>query len=754
MLAVLLAIAAPLGPGSSRYLDSGSVMLAGGLLLALTAGSLPGGRLPIATLLFIAFAAWSAVIVPHSLAPFDSQQAVAVWMAAVAVCIAASQADPRHLRGILHSLALGGVALSVQGFWQLAHATRSDRMLATFGNPDCLGAVLMLALVLTVALGIERPLWERALTAIEACIIGAGVIFTGSRSAWLGCAIGLILLIAMIVRRTRSLHVLARSLAAPGLLLLCGAAWLTLQGSSPLARVGDLLWAQAPLEVHEAVLAAAPRMLAVTPVRGCGPACFALAFEPFRPHLDGFNGWVNQAHVEPLQVAIEYGLPGFVLLSLSIGLPLAAACREPRLRDLPHLAAACALIALLAYSLTNFWLPVAADVVWFGLLLGVAAAHPRTPGITLRPVLGTALGLLLVLAGLWAARFGWVTLQVRGANLDTLPACDRAVSLQPDNEHLYMQRARIEQKLGRLEDATRDVETALRLCPRTHDLTAFAAWILVQAGHVRRARSILQRGTQTYPEDWTAWLELGRLEMSDEHFHRALKCFGQVLPESDEVTPDLARAVATLEVDSQGGLAWLQACYRGQPALHHRLRELAFQAAQFLAPYDQDVAARFDMAALAWNPHDLTALEALAHLRSGPQSQALLEQVVAAVETPGRHPPADVGLGVDALRQIMQLVPPAQAIQEARAWLTVRPEDDDIRMALASIYLGRHQTEQAIEVYLEGVREHPDDAFLIGVLADCYRDSGMLESARQAYTTAARLNPREPRYLRELQRLR
>ncbi len=160
-----------------------------------------------------------------------------------------------HETHFLPYLLLGlGAAVGLYGLIQFgidANFTTTV-ILSVFGNHENLGSFLVLLLPLGLALALEREQrsWKLLFAQSTALLIGAALLLAQTRSAWIGAAVGIVLLILLTLRysstplnRTnRALIIgptLIITLAFVGLLMFGQLAPLVSQRAATLAHVGD-----------------------------------------------------------------------------------------------------------------------------------------------------------------------------------------------------------------------------------------------------------------------------------------------------------------------------------------------------------------------------------------------------------------------------------------------------------------------------------------------------------------------------------
>jgi O-antigen ligase len=259
------------------------------------------------------------------------------------------------------------------------------------------------------------------------------------------------------------------------------------------------------------------RLLAAHPLAGAGLGAFPDAV----PAWKRAHGTVRLTHAESdaLELAAETGLVGLALVGLcafawSRGLAdRLRAGRDRQRRDLA-IACACAAGALLVHELFDFGLRLPALALVCATLLGVAGAPPRAAPRVRRPRALRA-ACAVTLAAL-AAAAGW-----RAAGARSLAAARRepdplvrqaaltaALARHPYLPEAWRERAQATRTLtsragalpaARRQQATADVERALRLRPLWAEAWGDLAWLRLAAGDAQASRTAFETARRLDP---------------------------------------------------------------------------------------------------------------------------------------------------------------------------------------------------------------------------------------------------------------
>ena len=267
----------------------------------------------------------------------------------------------------------------------------------TLGQKNVLGAFLAMLIPLALRELVEADSWSRRILSLNAvAIIGVALLLTLSRSAWLGTALALVVLVAGGYRPNVRLGI-----ALLAVVLVCGliVGGLRLGGGvraeqkvDELALSGDrpALW-------RDSI-----GLIASRPIFGYGPDNFGLVFPRFQTTYLGRQQW-DKAHAETLQVAATQGLVGLAAYVFMLA-AFVRAFWKGRHRD----GAIAIFAAFVAYQVTlqlnfsalaaslPFWIFAAAAMASFGATptrsrerAGVGAALIATATLAALAIIGT-----------------------------------------------------------------------------------------------------------------------------------------------------------------------------------------------------------------------------------------------------------------------------------------------------------------------------------------------------------------------------
>jgi len=258
-------------------------------------------------------------------------------------------AAPGASRWVVPSFILGCcVAAFEAGVEWITHSLpRPD---GNLGQPNLLGVLLAMAIVLAVIRALRDPRWVPAVG-----LLGAGILACTSRSGWLATLIGLVVAVLFSVpaRHLRRVALVGAAVVGLALVVVLASPLRTLNSDPGGARIG--VWADAL------------RMGAARPLTGWGEDTMGLHFGHFQTKDWELGHSFDRAHDQPIDLFVTQGLLGLSASGLFFGIFWWGLWKR-RSPALAGLAGACA--AYFAWSLLNFdWAP-ATGAFW--LLAGLA----------------------------------------------------------------------------------------------------------------------------------------------------------------------------------------------------------------------------------------------------------------------------------------------------------------------------------------------------------------------------------------------
>lgn len=307
--------------------------------------------------------------------------AVVAFLAAVALIRGVAA-----LERLVSLLAIGAIPVLAYAVVQFAGADPVSwdidfgrRVFSTLGQPLVLGGYLATLLPLLLWLAMRRRGGERAFLLGEAAVGVAVLLASGTRGAWIGFAVAVVVGLALLAR---SRGVSRRAIAA-----LAAAAVGTLSIVAILAAAGaipDRLRSATTLAERTDLWRGSIEMAADRPLTGWGPDQFAYAYGPYRPSAERgaqspYESPAASPHNETLTVLLAGGAPALLAYAaLWLAVATAAVRARPRgnrgVGTVALLAALAGYLAQAQFSIPDPSLAVIAMTL-LGALAGLAPAR-------------------------------------------------------------------------------------------------------------------------------------------------------------------------------------------------------------------------------------------------------------------------------------------------------------------------------------------------------------------------------------------
>ncbi len=340
---------------------------------------------------------------PLSVAPYDSLATILTLIPPLALLAACLRLGCQPLwlvlslvAGTIAGILLGALQVSSSGAagspWYLYERTNVGLATGFFANANHMATLLVISLpflaaALAAARGdrsdernVQRYSAAVALVAGIVLVIGVGIALNSSLAGY-GLVLPVLIASAVIVLPGRS--GLVRWLApAAAILLIAAVAWLA---TSPLGSDSRLRSsAESSVQSRQGIVATSADATAEFMPLGSGIGTFRRVYALYEDHdrLDATT-YVNHAHNDYLELALETGLPGLAVLALFLLWWAGAAWRawRPGEPDPYARAAAVASAAILVHSVVDFPLRTAAISACFALCLALLARErPRPKG--------------------------------------------------------------------------------------------------------------------------------------------------------------------------------------------------------------------------------------------------------------------------------------------------------------------------------------------------------------------------------------
>jgi O-antigen ligase len=295
----------------------------------------------------------------------------------------------------LSALSLNGIVIGLYGILQhygidpiakLAGYSPTNRSFSFFGNPNFFGSYITLVLPISMALFLLTTKKINYLHYLSASILFLALMFSETRSGWLGSFIAYTLIFLIYILKRK--HLWSRWLILSFTFL---AIFISLNLKTEKQYTGRIeqTFEQVEGDVNRGgssrifIWRTSLPILAERPILGSGPDTFAHAFpnltEEVKPYFN--NIIVDKAHNEYLQMAITLGIPALIVYLLSLyEIIRFNFMRYMREQELNHLKIFSILfvIVIISYMIQAFFnISVVSVAPLYWMLLGLAYIKPR-----------------------------------------------------------------------------------------------------------------------------------------------------------------------------------------------------------------------------------------------------------------------------------------------------------------------------------------------------------------------------------------
>ena len=772
-----------LDPGVTRPYPGFTVLLGGicavlaGLTFPLLAVSYRS-RATVSVLLCLLL--WLVACCPGSLDPFRSLQTLASWVGAAGLFLLVSLSTSSGLRWYLVVLGLTTSAsgLCLYGF---SHLDPKVGLSSTFSNADSFSVVPMLALFLALSITSHPAAPIRLFGWAQAILFGLTLVRTTSRSAMIGLVVGMgvmAILIGLQGDSKKTTRVRRMSLLLPLVILLVALPTGLLSQVS--GRFSDLAQGKdiQGVSMREDVLIHGLKASFAHPLLGSGPGTFALSYQDYRPQgvLPDYM-YVNVAHNDYVEVAVELGWPGFCLLVLLYFLVFLKAIRLLKHDQGPWEACCCAsgVAALLAFSLFNFVASIPCLLFWDFTVLALLHSIPTVPSATPNRV-GVKLlvqALILILLGGWATNFGWRSYRAEGLAQEAdsllvalrweeaLPKLDSALKLQPENPNWYLARGMLKARQRQLAgqkpapEVDDDFETAWHLSPRDLKVSRGVINYYESTGRIARAETVLEEINKHRPYVASRHRELSRLQFLQGKFLAAAETVHAGLADDAELKTALVPALVGLEsMEPDGAVRLLKKWSEDEGAITNNLVLTKKLVSECLAGGKTAAATRIlDYADSQFKEDDeFIYLRAKVYQKLGKSRERMneLQRLLERSPTPKVEEKfANLAL-IEWARMQKDFLLPGSTYRKLSIRLKAQPTSVDLRMVLSEVLLRRKQFDAAAEIVAQGLDSSPENPLLLARLGTCSRLQGLDSVGQSYFEQALRLDPKNQEAIRGL----
>lgn len=529
--------------------------------------------------LFAAAAWWSLIPVQTAVEVFRLFAAAAFFLATCMVC-----SDRDRLYRFVTVLVWAGGFYATLGLFQYLGALPKGWWLersflsSVYENHNHFAGFLEICLPLSLALVVaEKDRGKKVLLVFLTLLMAVALVFTLSRGGYVAMAVGLLVMMAVLLRRVRARR--DRWIYA-GLLALVALA-VTFFGTEPvvervgsagqIAGGGEMSFAQ-----RWSIWKGTLLLIRDHWFLGSGPGTFEYVFLRYRP-VD-FTARAGFAHSDYLELVADCGLFALAAVLWIAAVIFARAWRaarneESRLRTGVACAALASFIAYAIHSLIDFNFHIPANFIWMAVLAGlvvssdshrvyVEGAAKRAAVLALR-----TLSAVLLAASVWLgfSDFHFWTARAamdEGLSVEVETSLDRSLAVRPSNPAAHFER-------GRMAIAS-DPDRAVKHLEEAAQLNRFEPYY---SYHLGRAYISLGRFDQAHhsfaeaiakdPNDPRLYFIAGReLLKLPQHEKQALEWLAEAVRRS----PDVAEKTYQVLWARRRDISALEAFHRQAPA--------------------------------------------------------------------------------------------------------------------------------------------------------------------------------------------
>jgi len=326
---------------------------------------------------------------PISQAPYGSAMTLfgAIPAIAVFLAVACLKPSPRWLAiaviaGTVCAILLGAVQVSGgRDSWAYFYPITNGGAVGTFANRNHMGSLLILSIPFGAAMLATSKSRRRgslqgtvALGTAAVILVGVGIALNGSLAA-----LALALPVAIASASLLPAAVRWRWIGMPiAIVALIGGA--VLLATTPIATITSETGAESSVQSRQAIWKLTETAVGDTFPVGTGLGTFEAVYRQYENPADVTSEYVNHAHNDYLELALELGLPGMILIVLFLAWWLVTAVgiwRSPLSTSFGR-AATIASAAVLAHSAVDYPLRTAAISSIFAACVALMAQRTRS----------------------------------------------------------------------------------------------------------------------------------------------------------------------------------------------------------------------------------------------------------------------------------------------------------------------------------------------------------------------------------------
>lgn len=763
-------------PGVTRPYPGTAISLGG--LAAILGGILlwfnrPSPRAQITNYVAAGLVLWIGLSSLFSVDRFRSQQTLAAWIGGLGVFLMFSTlaTSMRHWRFLIHWLCLTASALCAYGFSVLSP---NGHLTASFSNQDSFSVVPMVCMFLVLSQISQRSQSLKFLVYPQAILFGLTVIRCSSRAALVGSLVGLAAI--ALSRKISAEKPIERKSRVGSLAVLFVAIVLTALFSGQLnpllGRVAELRRGDDSqgVSMRMDVLVYGLKAASAQPLVGSGPGTFALTYQRFRPKSSVLPDYiyVNVAHNDYVEAAVEFGWPGFFLLGLLYLLICLRGIRLIRHKIAPWESRCLlgAIFAILGFSVFNFLISIPSllflQFAVMGLMQGIPSGSASRENTIPKGILVACA--IAVGGGVWALFFGLSAARANAlvANAqrlisvlrweEAIPILDKASRLQPSNPLIYLHRGNLESSLGHFQHskelvdrAGQDLRTAMRLSPFDPKILHALETFYENTKQYGLAEEVYIHASQASPYREARYLKLSQLQVLQEKYAAAAATLYEASLESNDVKKLLVPLLVSIEEQKANqSLELLRQWGHSDAPVANSLAKQAIREA--LKRKKPEIAFRL------WNfarENDAQDLETnylgsqIYLMQKKPAEQLRLLQGILQRDSKSSK---ELDIIDEATGEWARLQPDflkhnGETLLHLSRRLKDHPKSIHLRLTMSEIYLRTGETEQASEVIARGLDFAPEDPNMLARMGTCVSRQGLAELAQGYFLQALKLDP-------------
>lgn len=714
--------------------------------------------------------AWLAVSTYFSIDTYLSSRSLATFTGGVAFFLACMVGvrKRRHWRYFVNCLQAVCAIASVHA-WALSIAAaqakgRFEPLTGTFVNPDTFAVLPMIGLCLSMGMVEKAKEIETYLQMALTTLFLATMLATGCRSAMLGFGCGAVFFLFFLFRYAASRSEKTKIfIGFPLILTVLILPVLGYESSKILTKWTNML--ETETSTVEAtrieLLFHGWKAVAKSPLTGSGPGAFGLQYQTVRPPNHD-ELYINIAHNDFLEMAVEAGLPGLALwvalnwLAISRLLPLIYRGRRPT-----EAAGVCAgIVSLGVFSLFNFIL-VQRPAQWAELwLLGLAFTLPTSRFSKKEsPAARVASAVLLLGLGLWTSSFGYAHLQADQKLVqaqiaeqqlrlgDSAVLYDQARLLMPGRSEQVIREVDLLEKIRLFDNVDNQkpqleiLRDTVRRSPQNVEVLAKLAQRLQSFGQLEEANAVLSEAYRLTPYSHLLYEKRLKLLADSAQYGEAARLVSEWAGAHPDAQSTLSAVLLAAELEQAGqgvevGRKWLEQNPKNTEPLQGaaRLAEAAKRPQiqqRFLLLVSEhnkeDMCLRLDLAGitgkLSGTEEEFRLLDEARKADTGADKECttklmkrwanlglklgLDNKVETGLDDFLKSSPTNSWALVERSRLVAKSGKPEEAIKMLRKALERKPSDVALIFGLAQLYEEAGMTSLAINYYSEVVQADP-----------------------------------------------